>query len=53
MGTARNQGSVRYQLPAWAALSIWPHDGVGSFTPTPRKESAASAVMFVGIIIVA
>ena len=52
-GTNRNQGSTRYQLPDWAALSICPQDGVGSLTPTPRKERAASAEMFVGIIMVA
>lgn len=45
-------GSSRYCGAAWyqtsAAVSICPQDGVGGFTPTPRKLSAASTVMFVG-----
>ena len=32
-----------------ASEIIAPHDGVGGWTPTPRKDSAASKRMFVGI----
>lgn len=45
-------GSSRYCGAAWyqtsAAVSICPQEGVGGFTPTPRKDSAASTVMFDG-----
>lgn len=45
-------GSSRYCGAAWyqtsADVSICPQDGVGGLTPTPRKESAASAEMLDG-----
>lgn len=45
-------GSSRYCGAAWyqtsAAVIICPQEGVGGFTPTPRKDRAASTVMFDG-----
>lgn len=46
MGSSRYCGAAWYQTSA--AVSICPHEGVGGLTPTPRKESAASTVMFIG-----
>src|SRR5581483_10871507 len=46
-GTIRYSGSI-WKVPI-AELIIAPQDGVGSFTPTPRKESPASNRMFAGI----
>lgn len=36
-----------------ASPMLRPHDGVGGFTPTARKDSAASAPIIEGIEIVA
>lgn len=47
-------GSSRYCGAAWyqtsAEESICPQDGVGGFTPTPRKDKDASMLMFAGTI---
>ncbi len=52
LGNTRN-----HHAPYWywfcAALIIWPQSAVGGGTPTPRKDSAASATMDSGISSVA
>ena len=37
----------------WAAFSMVPHEGAGGWTPRPRKDSTASAMIAVGICTVA
>ena len=45
-GKNRNNGLLSIQSEA--SEIIRPHDAVGSLMPTPRNDSAASAVMLVG-----
>lgn len=45
-GSSTYIGSARNQVVA--PESIWPHDEVGGLTPTPRKDSPASAITLDG-----
>lgn len=42
-GTMKYAGSTVYQVTESAI--IWPHDGVGGSTPTPRNDRLASVPM--------